>query len=1023
MKRASTKKVKAVPTCPAGNEALEGHFKPVQSKVKRRVRTSVAMIGLTISMGAPNLLLTRQSDRTPAAEPVGNEPTVSTVTDATVANLDVSISSVKPEAVNSLPTGASYSAVVPPTFQIQLKVAEVSTPAPPVVEHTVQEEQTPKQISEKYQVDAPARPIRSFVIAPYNSLAPHRQAGKVLKTPPLNGIVQKLKAGRTVETPSKFYGAKRSEITPPAVIAADQQMKVDASPKVTAEVNASLKAKQRALINRLKQKSNRLQNSLAKLRSEESTNSSRLAPPVREATVRQQQSPVEQGFTGSSSRAVFHLEKSQQTPESAVVVPDMRSAEAPTTNPARLAPPVAGANVRKQQSPVERGFTGSSSWRAAPLSPEVVKINENTVEELEKAQQTPDSAVVVPDAATLAPLSPEVTTSNESKGVEGEVHSSSRAVLDEQKSQETPSSAVVVPNMPKSAVNEPTVVGTSVSSDYQVKPGDTLSAIAHNYGVSLSEVVNANQLSDPDRLEINQQITIPPFQYSNPGATVVVQQPPVEGEFNRSSSWHAASLSPQVATSNESEQVEVEQVHPPQTGSSSPAVLDAQKLEQTPVAAVLVPNIRSAVVNEPTVVVVTSVSPDYQVKAGDTLSAIARNYGISLSELVKVNQLSDPDLLQINQRITIPPFQYSSAVGQAIAVIKRSNHPETTASSVSVSVPTLAMTEELQPNADLITYKRAGGSQQGSLEVPSEPPAGTPSLDAAFSGVGGSISDETDQLSPPTFDETTAAKPEPQSNPYAQNLRNDIQRLRQKYYAQQTVSQVVPVVSETEPLPAPGTATIPSTAINPQFRPNNPANQPINPEFRAAPKRSTQPSSTLPAIPRGRVATAPMNLYPSDSLESVRGRQQVSPELPPLAPVDNYLPQPDSTSAPFKGYIWPTKGVLTSRYGWRWGRMHKGIDIAAPIGTPVLAAAPGFVIRAGWNYGGYGNLVDVQHADGSVTRYAHNKRLLVQRGQPVKQGQQISEMGSTGYSTGPHLHFEVHPVGKGAVNPIAYLPR
>ena len=240
----------------------------------------------------------------------------------------------------------------------------------------------------------------------------------------------------------------------------------------------------------------------------------------------------------------------------------------------------------------------------------------------------------------------------------------------------------------------------------------------------------------------------------------------------------------------------------------------------------------------------------------------------------------------------------------------------------------------------------------------------------------------------------------------------------------------MPVVSETGtveapiPIAVPGAANIPSTAINPQFRPNNPANQPINPEFRAVPKRSTQPSSTVPATARGRVATAPMDLYHSDSLDPVRGRQQVSPELPPLAPVDNYLPQPNSTSAPpLKGYIWPTKGVLTSRYGWRWGRMHKGIDIAAPIGTPVLAAAPGFVLRAGWNYGGYGNLVDIQHADGSVTRYAHNKRLLVQLGQPVEQGQQISEMGSTGYSTGPHLHFEVHPVGKGAVNPIAYLPR
>jgi murein DD-endopeptidase MepM/ murein hydrolase activator NlpD len=103
--------------------------------------------------------------------------------------------------------------------------------------------------------------------------------------------------------------------------------------------------------------------------------------------------------------------------------------------------------------------------------------------------------------------------------------------------------------------------------------------------------------------------------------------------------------------------------------------------------------------------------------------------------------------------------------------------------------------------------------------------------------------------------------------------------------------------------------------------------------------------------------------------------------------------------------------------------MHKGIDIAAPIGTPILAAAPGVVVRSGWNSGGYGKLVEIKHTDGTITRYAHNHRLRVQAGQAVEQGQQISDMGSTGFSTGPHLHFEVHPGGKSAVNPIAFLPK
>jgi murein DD-endopeptidase MepM/ murein hydrolase activator NlpD len=122
------------------------------------------------------------------------------------------------------------------------------------------------------------------------------------------------------------------------------------------------------------------------------------------------------------------------------------------------------------------------------------------------------------------------------------------------------------------------------------------------------------------------------------------------------------------------------------------------------------------------------------------------------------------------------------------------------------------------------------------------------------------------------------------------------------------------------------------------------------------------------------------------------------------------------------GFAWPAAGKLSSRFGRRWGRMHKGIDIAGPIGTPINAAADGTVIAAGWSSGGYGNLVEVRHTDGTTTRYGHNSRLSVSVGQVVRQGQQIAAMGSTGHSTGSHLHFEIRPSGGNAVNPIAHLP-
>ena len=119
------------------------------------------------------------------------------------------------------------------------------------------------------------------------------------------------------------------------------------------------------------------------------------------------------------------------------------------------------------------------------------------------------------------------------------------------------------------------------------------------------------------------------------------------------------------------------------------------------------------------------------------------------------------------------------------------------------------------------------------------------------------------------------------------------------------------------------------------------------------------------------------------------------------------------------GLIWPVSGPVTSGFGMRWGRMHEGIDIAASIGTPVHAAAAGTVIYASWMTG-YGNLVVVDHGNGLATAYAHASALLVHVGQPVAQGQTVSLVGSTGNSTGPHLHFEVRVNGV-AVDPLLYL--
>lgn len=110
---------------------------------------------------------------------------------------------------------------------------------------------------------------------------------------------------------------------------------------------------------------------------------------------------------------------------------------------------------------------------------------------------------------------------------------------------------------------------------------------------------------------------------------------------------------------------------------------------------------------------------------------------------------------------------------------------------------------------------------------------------------------------------------------------------------------------------------------------------------------------------------------------------------------------------------------FTSGFGQRWGRLHAGADFAGPIGTPIYATADGVVTHAGWS-SGYGRLVKIQHEFGIETRYAHQSRIRVNVGQRVSRGQRIGDIGNSGRSTGPHLHYEVR-VGGRPVNPMIYI--
>ena len=388
----------------------------------------------------------------------------------------------------------------------------------------------------------------------------------------------------------------------------------------------------------------------------------------------------------------------------------------------------------------------------------------------------------------------------------------------------------------------------------------------------------------------------------------------------------------------------------------------------------------------PTVTAPSAIAAAYEVKSGDTLAKIAGNYDTSVSELAKANNLSNPNQLKVSQQLIVP------------AARKQDN---------------------VVAFADSGTVK---GEQSISTTVDSD------RSENSF-GVGGDTPVPSIFTEVQLADRRNALAKNISRNERLRSLKEEIERLRKKYRSQQSGSAVPRTnqnLNSVEiPVSRPESASIPIPVTRPT---TGKASVPISvsrPNTAAVPIEVPTPNRDINpnfSRRRDRVATPPASFNPRSQSSSVIERR-VSTQLPPLAAVDRYLPKPiEELKPPSKGFIWPAKGVFTSGYGPRWGRMHKGIDIAAPTGTPINAAADGVVVSAGWNRGGYGKLVDIRHPDGTLTRYAHNSKILVRKGQQVQQGQRISLMGSTGFSTGPHLHFEIRKGGTKAVNPVAFLP-
>lgn len=380
----------------------------------------------------------------------------------------------------------------------------------------------------------------------------------------------------------------------------------------------------------------------------------------------------------------------------------------------------------------------------------------------------------------------------------------------------------------------------------------------------------------------------------------------------------------------------------------------------------------------------------YAVQAGDTLTSIARRFGMSVSELQQTNALATSQLyvgqrLQVSRRVLASTNTTNASTHTGITN-HRVQSGETLESILQRYGIDRAILDHLNPNI----RGQSGFAPGTTLRVPSQPgallrlSAGQDLLTFAVShGVSLSELLRINGLSNPTQVTTGTRLFVPGAG-------------------------VSTATTTNVTTPSLGTS---STSVS-----NRPTSSTTTGTTTGTTTSRTDMHATLPRTS----SPEPSSLADNRSQLVNQHLQLLAAAVPTLRTYRERAP------TPAQRFLWPTasRGVISSPFGPRRlaitrSTFHAGMDIAVPTGTAIVATKDGVVSRTGW-IGSYGYAVYLEHSDGSQTRYAHMSRVLVRSGQRVRQGERIGLVGSTGLSTGPHLHFEIRFAGR-AVNPALYL--
>ena len=600
--------------------------------------------------------------------------------------------------------------------------------------------------------------------------------------------------------------------------------------------------------------------------------------------------------------------------------------------------------------------------------------------------------------------------------------------------------ATLASNSSKPTLAENAIAKQPKYTSYRVQNGDTIETVARRYGITQKSIIEANKLENPQWLELNQELKLPQERNLPSTQTVAsVNEKPIKQipspvaslsettrlEPTRVEAVRVTAATPMVLPKDAVKVAAANRVSPwdglmQLTGTEASANLPIAPAQEQSTnlqtkAAAIQPSL--PVAGEPAIKVAVALFPFAPNQLLGELGAPNNKKSPAMSSTalnLPARSIATPSIPaasaseQFNNNRSIP---IEANFAQPVAEPKIQFSPRVAAALSIPQIPTALMKEQ---------RVNVGNTPAETLNQPAAEPVTKPTPVAAISTPTIPANQAIEQ-SNNSNSEPISAIAQPASEPNVQIPARLAANLAPKVPASASVEQQAGSIAQPNQVALLPESEARVTSLEVKLLESE-VDQ-LNKKVRDAEIKEASRKAEMAKIAAANLNASP---NPDRNFDSNRSaianpgdRSGISPQLPQLT-ASAYLPDVQDYGLS-TGFIWPADGVFTSGYGWRWGRIHAGIDIAAPVGTPILAAASGVIEYATWNDGGYGNMIDIRHADGTITRYAHMNELYVKEGQTVSQGQTIGAMGSTGFSTGPHLHFEIRPNGGSAIDPMAFL--